>query len=309
MPTVNALIVDDEAFVCEALSRVLQKHGVDTVSAKEGREALEILEQQKIDIIITDVKMPVMGGIEFLKEVRQNHPDLPVIVMSGHGDEQIILDALHAGANNFFRKPTNLYVIRQIILPFINLIEEKKSRIIHHKFIERIEYEIRLNNDLTLIPGAVHVLLQNLQNVSQMEELNSLELGLYEILVNALEHGNLEITSEEKEQAQAEQRYSQFLQERLQDPQYQDRTIHVRMEYTSRQASFTITDEGSGFNWRKLPEQFSQDNLFLEHGRGVLMAKLAFDEVRYNEKGNQVTLLKTDLTPPLAAQETETDVL
>ncbi|MCX7656166.1 MAG: ATP-binding protein [Treponemataceae bacterium] len=129
------------------------------------------------------------------------------------------------------------------------------------------------------------------------EEVTLAMMGLREMVINAIEHGNLEVSYEEKTQAQKEQRYFEFLAERKEHPRYKNRRVRLEYSITAERAVYRITDEGKGFDHTRYLKGNSPETVFkgdhpLEHGRGIMMSTLAFDRIIYNEKGNQVTLEK-----------------
>ncbi len=121
-----------------------------------------------------------------------------------------------------------------------------------------------------------------------------IKLCLREMIVNAIEHGNLEISYEDKTTAQRDGRYLEFVQERQRMPEYADRTVTIEYMLNSRRAAFRITDQGRGFDHRQMlrrtaTEVNEEDSM---HGRGLLLTLSHFDRVRYNERGNSVLLIK-----------------
>jgi PAS domain S-box-containing protein len=125
------------------------------------------------------------------------------------------------------------------------------------------------------------------------EEARFLASCLREVVVNAVEHGNLELSFDEKSATMAEGRYFELLQERRLDPRFRSRRVAVEYSISSSRATFRVTDEGKGFDHRKYAGGAGEpDPELLEHGRGLFLTMSAFDKVQYNEKGNQVTLVK-----------------
>ena len=101
------LIVDDEINTCQGLARAL-KYEWGTETASNGREALKIFEKKSIDLVLTDVKMPGMSGIELLKELKELKPQVPVIVMSAYNETETVVEAVKAGAYDFITTPFRL---------------------------------------------------------------------------------------------------------------------------------------------------------------------------------------------------------
>ncbi len=99
------LIVDDEQVIVRLLSMSLRSDGYETVTAGNGEEALKVLEAESPDIVVTDIKMPVMDGLELLKRIKQIDAEKEVIIVTGHGDIDSTITALQYGASDFINKP------------------------------------------------------------------------------------------------------------------------------------------------------------------------------------------------------------
>lgn len=129
------LIVDDEPQVVQFLAHLLQQHSYATDTALSAKEALSVLSQKAIDVIITDIRMPGMDGIDLIGEALKLQPDLQCIVATGHGDMETALRAMEFGVTNYFQKPLNFSEIRiavENVLEKIRLkrkIRQKKEQI------------------------------------------------------------------------------------------------------------------------------------------------------------------------------------
>src|SRR6266576_6164486 len=113
----NLLIVDDELSMRQFLTHLFQRDGHSIRVAENGRKAMAMLREQPADVIISDVKMPDMGGIDLLRAARELHPDIEVIVMTAFANEQTAHEAFLLGAFDFVHKPFDN-----------NLLKEKVSR-------------------------------------------------------------------------------------------------------------------------------------------------------------------------------------
>ena len=99
------LIVDDEKNYPLILSAVLQEEGYETLTANSGTEALEILNHADVDMVLTDMKMPGMDGIELMEKIKADHPHLPIIMMTAYGTVEKAVEAMQKGAYNYILKP------------------------------------------------------------------------------------------------------------------------------------------------------------------------------------------------------------
>lgn len=109
----SVLVVDDEAIIRDLCSKALK--GYRVLQAADGEEALSIFQKGEIDVILTDVMMPKLGGIELLKRLKEMEPTLVVIVMTGFAEKDVILNALKADADDFISKPLNLLQLKTAV--------------------------------------------------------------------------------------------------------------------------------------------------------------------------------------------------
>jgi len=111
--TKTIMIVDNEAIIRDLCRRALHEYRL--LQACDGVEALALFEKGGVDVILTDVMMPNMGGIELLRRVKEIEPNIVVIMMTGFADKEIILDALKADADDFITKPVNLLQLKTTV--------------------------------------------------------------------------------------------------------------------------------------------------------------------------------------------------
>ena len=103
----TALIVDDEESVRDLLSQQLKRLGYDSKAAPNGQEALEQVAHQKFDLVMLDMRMPGMSGLEVLRQLRQSYPGTCVVMLSAVVDAEITASALNLGADDFVTKPSS----------------------------------------------------------------------------------------------------------------------------------------------------------------------------------------------------------
>ncbi len=118
------LLADDEDMIRKRLSRVLEKEGWEVLAASDGREAVELFSQTKIDVVLLDIKMPKMDGLAALHEMRNINNDFEAIILTGYGDESSAIQAMRDGAMNFLKKPIDL---DQMILAVEKALEKLNS--------------------------------------------------------------------------------------------------------------------------------------------------------------------------------------
>lgn len=102
------LVVDDEKYIREGLCAALSMDGYDGLEAEDGQQAWDLINKSPIDLVITDLRMPKMSGMDLLKRIYTTYPTIPVIVLTGHGTIEEAVDAMQNGAVDFLTKPVNL---------------------------------------------------------------------------------------------------------------------------------------------------------------------------------------------------------
>lgn len=309
MNSVSVLFVDDEEDIRFSFADRFEGE-FQIRTAQNGAEAFELLRTHPdINVVVTDIRMPEMSGLELIRRTREFNQELGFIVVSGHGDAEDIIQALRLGARNYLRKPYDFAELQRTILQeaqrFHALKEEQ----------ERLDAEQALDRYVESVQGLTYVLPTEtgwsahvaFRLVRVMEALglcttdnrSNLALGIIEILTNAIEHGNLDMSGEVKValKTQGEAIYQQELHRRLESPPYRERKVRLTASMDQEKAVIRIEDDGNGFDFSALPDPTEPANLFAPSGRGLLLARAFLDEVRFSGKGNVVTLAKYR-TPP-----------
>ncbi len=112
---ISILVVDDEAMMRDLLEKILVREGYVVKTAGNGVEALEMLQHENFELIISDMKMPNMDGFELLKTVKQEYPSINVIIMTAYGDTYTVKDALLLGADEYITKPFKSHEISLVV--------------------------------------------------------------------------------------------------------------------------------------------------------------------------------------------------
>lgn len=109
------LVIDDERPTLKMFRLTLMAYGYDVLTAENGQEGLDVFEKERPRIVLTDVKMPGMNGIEVLRRIKQIDPTAEVIVITGHGDMDLAIQALNLDATDFINKPIQRHLLEQVL--------------------------------------------------------------------------------------------------------------------------------------------------------------------------------------------------
>lgn len=297
MPT--ALVVDDLATDRRLAGGLLSREeGWSVIYACDGVEALEQLEAHVPDIVVTDMQMPEMDGLELVQEVCKRYPLIPIILMTAQGSEEIAVQALQLGAASYVPKRKLAQSLVETVERVHDALREQRTNTRILNRMAHLEYELVLDTDLSLVLAAVAHLREGVTDMRICDEAERLRVGiaLEEALLNAFYHGNLEISSSLKEIDH--EAYHELAKKRCSEEPYCQRKIFVNARFTRSEAEYTIRDQGPGFDLSTLPDPHDPANLERPWGRGVLLMRTFLDEVSYNGTGNEVRLVKrAELSP------------
>jgi anti-sigma regulatory factor (Ser/Thr protein kinase)/ActR/RegA family two-component response regulator len=277
------LIVDNNDELRAMLEQVLRELGHEVVATGDRAIALGREDLEDFDLIISDLTEDEHSGVQLLSEIKRKRLMVPVVVSSEEGQQPGVVKAFKMGAANFLRSPYNkeelLNIVEKTLAYKLRFVDDLK--ILPH-VREKIDFE--LPSDVSLMNGVLQYLIERVSQLGLIKpERSNLFVALDEAFVNAVKHGNHN------------------------DPR---KLVRITAELSAKEARFTVEDEGEGFNVQEIPDPRDPANLFKASGRGVLLIYNIMDEVKYNERGNRLTMVKrpedsleTDLIKALTPDE------
>jgi CheY-like chemotaxis protein/anti-sigma regulatory factor (Ser/Thr protein kinase) len=290
MPSV--LVVDDAALDRRRAASLLEEIGMIAVYAGDGKEALQIIRRQAPDLVLTDLLMPEMDGLELVEEIRAQHAAIPVILMTAHGSEEIAVKALHAGAASYVPKKNLVRDLAKTVRNVLAMASSQRKQQQVLQWITQTESHFEVGPILSGIEALVGHLQDDLKQLDLCDDRDLVRVGtaLHEALVNAIEHGNLELSSQLREATDGS--YARLAEQRCATSPYQDRRVRISVRQTRSRATYVIRDEGPGFDPSSLPDPTDPANLEKLSGRGLMLIRTFMDEVIFNDTGNQITMTK-----------------
>lgn len=288
------LVVDDSAMDRRIAGGLLEKDlDCDVLYAEDGSAALRQIEDNLPDLVVTDMVMPNLDGLQLVEAMKKDFPLIPVIIMTAVGSEETAVNALKAGAASYVPKRRLAQDLLDIVRLVLQVADDERnvSRLLVHR-TEQADFKFSLENDLSLLSAVVTYMQQTMRTMGLFDEAERLRIGiaLEEVLLNAMFHGNLELASSLREDDKPS--YHELARARAQRLPYCERRIFFEAKLSPLCAEFTIRDEGMGFNPKDLPDPTDPANLNRVSGRGLLLMHTFMDEVHFNDNGNQVQLVK-----------------
>ena len=266
MKEITVLVVDDDQDVLSTLAEILTELRLHPITAENGLDALDVLKTRSIDLMITDLMMPRMNGFELILRTRQLNVNIPIAVISGHGEVRNVVNALSQGAYNFITKPFTIREIENIVKRGLRLREFSLGT---HRLLEGIRNstEMSIPSYPHLLPSVGLYIVRECQwrGIEDETFLSNISICVDELLNNALMHGN-DLDETKK--------------------------IFVTMAFDQEKVTVSIEDQGEGFDYKKIVSEFTDNADTLPAQRGLFIVHYLMDEMFFSDKGNKVTMVK-----------------
>ena len=263
MDPLRILVVDDEKDVRDTLSEMIESLGYEVAMAENGVKALDRVRTERIDLIITDLSMPEMSGLDLIVEAKRVSPNIPIAVISAYGNVENTTYALTRGAFSFIAKPFKMLQIKDMIRKGKQLRELSLGTYALMDWVHS-ETDMTFPSQEDLFPSAILFVLKECQwrGIEDDARLENIAICLEELLSNALIHGNRK---------------------------NKDKQIVMRMRFDAERFVLAVKDEGDGFDATTYLEKIRNNQAAIPEKRGLFITDLLVDELRFNEKGNEVT--------------------
>lgn len=284
------LVVEDELLSREILTDALERNGYLPVGAPDLASAIQALETRagSFDAVLLDRMLPDGDGLDLLQRMKDLPccTDTPVIMQSAMTANEDIIAGLAAGAFYYLTKPFEEETLLAIV----------RSAVADHRIREDLRQQLdktthtMANLDEACFrfrtPDEARNIAALIANACPDPE--RVVLGLSELMLNAVEHGNLGITYADKSRLLASDALHDEIDARLKQPAFSARIAEIRFQRNINELVFMIRDQGDGFDWLKYVE-FSPERAFDTHGRGIAMSRMiSFDRMEYQGNGNAV---------------------
>jgi CheY-like chemotaxis protein len=288
----NVLVAEADAAHRRLLVGQLTRMGHRVAETDAGPAVPDLVRDVSARLVFCDPDLSG-GGSDLISRLKADFPEVFVVLLTAPGRERLAMDALRAGAVNFLAKPSDIAELRGLLEKYAEILQARDEERAVPRMVGRLSLTMELPNDLRYAPRVSDFLLRDVALCHPEADLTALTLGLQEMIQNAIEHGNLGITYDEKSRALEEGRFGQLVEQRTADPLYSARRVHIRLERSRNGFECAIRDEGAGFDWRSLPDPLGETGLLEMHGRGIYLTRFSYDSVEYNAVGNEVTLRKS----------------
>ncbi|MAR56977.1 MAG: hypothetical protein CMM93_07320 [Rickettsiales bacterium] len=287
---ITILAVEDDRVAMGFLEAQIENMGHETLTARHGEEALEVLKQHRdqIDVVLMDRNMPVMDGLTAIRRMKEDATlrHIPVIMVTGADSLSEMKEGLEAGVFYYLTKPVQPEMLHSVLAAALrearqvrSLAKELGKHRTSFDLIETCRFHFRT---LTQAENLAAFMANCFPDPTRVVS------GLGELLINAVEHGNLGVSYDEKSELIEYGTWQAEIERRQQSPEYAERQATATLARKDNGVYAIVEDEGKGFDWKKyltIDPARAGDN----HGRGIAQARaISFDKLTYNESGNKV---------------------
>ncbi len=286
----TVLAVDDDKVVLSLITSLLEAAGYMVLQAEDGLAGWEVLSDtwRELDVVLLDRNMPGMDGLELLGRIKSD-PEmarLPVVMVTAAVEKHEIAEGILAGAYYYLTKPFDnralVTIVRTAVSDFRDL-NGLRSEV--GRFRKMLELVRRSSFEFQTISDArdLAILLADF-----FPDPERVVLGLSELLVNSVEHGNLGMHYQLKGELISENRWLEEVERLQARPEHVEKKVMVYYERSDTEISIRIRDEGEGFDWHSYLE-LDPARVTDNHGRGIAMARMmSFDAMEYIDNGKEV---------------------
>ena len=288
----NVIVFVDDGPVLEAVEATLAEcHDIRVRVVDCQSDA--VIGMDAFSVLVTD--LPVDSGEAFLKalKVATSPFPLPIVILTNPHNEQLAVQAQRSVAAGIVTSQFVEDELKKTIDSVFDIASRDRDAHRVMSCLAKWDGKFVLENDRRMIPPLVRYLQDSTRRMGmQLDPSGEMQLGvaLEEALLNGIYHGNLEVSSELREQDDAS--FYELVEQRCHQQPYRDRRVCLDVSLSHDQAVFVVRDDGPGFDVASVADPTKVENLEREFGRGMLLMRKFMDEVKYNDVGNEVRMVK-----------------
>lgn len=291
----NVLVVDDSATQATQIAAILKHRGADVRTAGNGVEALAALQEQLPDVVVTDMQMPELNGVELIRKMQSDFPLVPSILVTAFGSEGLAAEALGVGAANYISKEHLQILLPEMVRRVADYERANSDSLFLKGSLNRRAFDFILDCSIERIAPLTSLLIRLLaaMNVLHTGDRIRIAEALHYLLFHSIVYENLEhpvdtspISLDDAIRLVESKRGDEATRELA------ERNVSLNLEINDREARFVVTHEGSGESLHHAPLPGTPQSYSDERGRGMLLLTSVMDEVFLDKAGGCVTLVK-----------------
>jgi CheY-like chemotaxis protein len=290
------LVAEDSATQAIQIKHILATAGFEVETAANGEEALRAIERQPPDLVLTDLDMPKLNGLQLVEAVHRRFPRVPVVLMTAYGNDEVAARALEAGAASYVPKRNLERDLLESIRDLLAVVAADRELARLSEYLTDHDARYEIENDLASIPPIVGHVQSELAEMGLADESERIRIGvaLSTAMRNAICCGNLEVTAvcaSEQPASDAGRTIDRLVAERSAQAPYRDRGAWLETHLARDEAVFLVGHEGPGFTEQELFGERDGDRLDSD-ADGWLLIRSFMDEVTLETDGKQLKMVK-----------------
>ncbi len=290
----HVLLIDDDELILNTFGMFFQSLGWTYGLQSDSRKGLKEATDNEFDVVITDLMMPELDGLSLLRQLKEKKPSQAVMVLTGKGTLESVIQFVRQGAVDVILKPVDLESFKCSVERVVECLRNAQEAHEAFRFVSSEHTRIdAATSDLAQLRSPFPILDRlHASGVVDMTTKLRLLLAFQEALTNAIDHGNLDLKSAWREEISADgvDRYMRVRQERLSDPVYASRRVLIDTHYEPGSITIEITDQGNGFDYGAIGQGQSECSSVKCYGRGVAIIRGTMDSVTYSNGGRTVRM-------------------
>lgn len=292
------ILLADDSPTHTALMRSLLEEASHLVhSVEDGLQLMHALDETVPDLVVTDLRMPEMNGMQVVQEIAARYPTIPTVVVTSPGSENLAVDALALGAANFVPKNSLQVLLGHVVCQTLQLsqadrlFDQLSGELLHP------EFSMTLSNHLSSIRPAVTYFIQSLAAAKCMDRTQRIRVAtaVVSALFNAICFGNLELSEEEAlitRILSGEESGHQELLELANQAAYRDRHVSLKVSIGEHDTRVLVSHNGLGRSMRTIPAPGTPESFELEQCRGLMLITSVMDDVKFQSDYSEVVMIK-----------------
>jgi DNA-binding NarL/FixJ family response regulator len=291
----TVLIVDDSEVDRRLAGGLVAKSGRFEVHyAASASEALQQIRRARPSVVVTDLHMPDRGGLMLIESCRMHYADLPVVLMTALGSENLVVEALRLGAAGYVPKAV---LNERLVETLDDVLSQTQQDDSARRLIERLiesEFSFELDSDPDLVPPLVDMVQQMLGGAGVCDAVDCTRVGhaFEQAVLRAMLCGNLEMPCETSVDDADLGDATREIERRRSHDSYRDRRVHIDLRFSPREGRMTIRHQGQPLWQQALSEPLVDEHLDDPHRRTLVLLRSFCDHVQPSDDGLQITLVK-----------------
>ncbi len=294
----HILLVEDSPTQAMQMKMLLESAAHQVTCCDDGTPAIEHLQNGVFELVVTDLELPLMNGLELIKLMQCDFPQIPAVLVTGQGSERLAAEALRSGATAYVPKSMVDDMLLGTVEDVLGVLRTDRSyaELIECTVENRLVFE--LPNKMSVLTTAIDLTMQLAAGMQLLSGSDRFRVwtALQHAATNAIYRGNLELTREQWQQSSSDEEHDiappAIVSERMESAPYKDRKIHYDARLMRDLIRIAIRDEGPGFDTSHFSSDSNPQPLSTDSGRGLVLIRNFMDKVTFNAKGNEVIMVK-----------------